>query len=92
MNGGCICPICGTAFFGDDILRVTCSRKCRAKMAGMGRTEREHLIAEAEKKRRPARIDCRAYNTEYRDCDGLNALWCEVEDCKFYKPREVENG
>ena len=89
MRMALICPICGRAFFAEDELRVTCSRRCGSKMKGFGDRERAHLIAEAEKKRRPARTDCRCYDPKYHDCNGLSALWCEVEECKFYKQKKA---
>lgn len=83
-----ICPICGRAFIGKEDPRVTCSRGCSDKFFRLDKHERAELTAEAEKKRRLPRIDCRAYDPKTHDCDGLNALWCTVEDCKFYKSKE----
>lgn len=82
-----ICPICGRAFIGKEDLSVTCSKECHQKYFRLGKHEREGLIAEAKEKRRPARTDCREYDPKIHDCDALNALWCTVEDCKFYKSK-----
>lgn len=92
MRVACICPVCGRAFYAEKDYRITCSKKCSDAFAHKDKAAKEYMIAEAEKKRRPARTDCRAYDPKYHDCDCLNALWCEVEDCKFYDPKEADNG
>ena len=92
MRAALICPICGRAFFAEDELRVTCSRRCSNMMYCMERAAREQLIAEAKNKRRPARTDCRCYDPKYHGCNGLSALWCEVEECKFYKKKETSKS
>ena len=83
-----ICPICGKAYLGEEDLTVTCSCECRNDLFRLDKADRKELIEEAKKKKRPARTDCRAYDKARHDCNGLNALWCEAEDCKFYKPKK----
>lgn len=83
-----ICPVCGRAFLDEEDLRVTCSNSYHTEFMLLDKKERARLTAEAEKKRRPARTDCRCHDPERRDCLGLTALWCTVEDCKFYKSKE----
>ena len=36
-----------------------------------------------------AKVDCRFYNPYEGDCSALMGLFCEHEDCDFYKKKEV---
>lgn len=93
-----ICPVCKKGFsyrtrYGKDA--ITCSDNCKQTMAIVRREDPEEwsdMIREAESMRRPARQSCALYDTGAKCCTGLTGLWCEVEDCKFYKQRRVDNG
>lgn len=37
---------------------------------------------------RAARTDCLMYNEDKHICKGLIGLFCEHEECVFYKPKE----
>ena len=32
------------------------------------------------------KVDCFAYNSKANKCECLNKVYCEFEDCKWYKP------
>lgn len=32
--------------------------------------------------------DCKCYDVLKNECKGLNKLYCEIEECKFYKSKE----
>lgn len=84
-----ICAMCGKPFLGGEN-KKNCSAACSDKYKGIGYKKQLHVqqVAEAKEKRHPVRTDCRAYDPKKRDCIALNALWCTVEDCKFYKSKE----
>lgn len=85
-----LCPICGKTFRVDgkgSRRRVVCSMECFSDIRSYSRQEVAQLMEEAERKKRPVREDCRMYNAAAGECKGLTCLWCQVEDCKFYKPK-----
>ena len=85
-----ICPVCDKTFRVDgkgSRRRVVCSMECFAVIRSYSRQETARLMEEAERKKRPVREDCRMYDAERNRCKGLTGLWCQVEDCKFYKPK-----
>lgn len=88
-----ICPVCKKGFsyrtrYGKDA--ITCSDNCKQTMVIVRSEDPEewsNMVREAETMRRPARQSCALYDTGSKCCTGLTALWCTVEDCKFYKPK-----
>lgn len=85
-----LCPVCGKTFRVDgkgSRRRVVCSMGCFSDIRSYSRQEAAKLKEAAERKKRPVREDCRMYNPEKKACKGLTCLWCQVEDCNFYKPK-----
>jgi hypothetical protein len=66
------------------------------KNYGERRREKEYTAAvwrtsrEMEEKQRSPRTDCRCYDPDTHDCHALTGLWCEWEDCKFYKGADTD--
>lgn len=91
-----LCPVCGKPFAVTESARVVCSVYCHEIFHTLHTaSERKAMIRETEGKRRSPHTDCRAYVAP-GVCRGLNGMWCEWEDCKFYKPKgarlnDVEN-
>ena len=86
-----VCVICHKTFyaFESEKQMITCGDDmCRDMLHRYPRSEWQHLMLEAAMLRRPAKVDCKCYRPLDHDCSGLNGLYCEWEDCKFYKPRE----
>ena len=84
------CPVCGKIYRVDgkgSRRRIVCSMDCFSKIRNFSRQDAAQLIEAAEMKKRPVREDCRMYDAERNRCKGLTGLWCQVEDCKFYKPK-----
>lgn len=89
-----ICPICHKAFTikdGRQKIRYTCSLACATLFNRHDRYARQRLVEQAAQLKRPPRTSCKMH-TDAGSCSGLNALWCKYEECKFYKPKEVDNG
>lgn len=81
------CAICGKAFEVSSKRHICCSPECSAKYSACSPSKKEMLRRIALSKRMPPRTNCRIYDRERRDCYGLTGLWCEWENCKFYKPK-----
>lgn len=79
-----MCPVCQRPFIPKRN-EATCSELCSTAYSSRTYGKRALMRQAAEKKRRPVREDCRAYDPDIRDCTGLTGLWCEWEDCRFYK-------
>lgn len=81
------CPICRRPFTSQS-KRVTCSEKCAGIFTALPYKERARLVKAAEAGKRPPLTDCKCFRDDGRKmCIGLTGLWCEWEECKFYKPK-----
>ena len=85
------CLICGKAFEVSSRRYTCCSYKCSQAYHATSPSRKEMLRQIAATKKRPPRTDCKIYDPDRRDCHGLTGLWCEWENCKFYKPKEGNN-
>ena len=81
-----ICVICGKAFMTDGYSSC-CGLNCSYHYNRLSQTEQVELKQLAESKKREPRTDCKMYMSRTHTCSGLTGLWCEVEDCKFYKQK-----
>ena len=85
-----LCPVCDKVFRVDgkgSRRRIVCSMKCFSHIRSLGRQEVRRLTDAAKRRTRPIMDDCRFYDPEKNRCKGLTGLWCQVEDCNFYKPK-----
>ena len=81
------CPVCHKAFISKS-KRATCSEACADVFSVYKHKQRAQLVKAAEDCKRPPLSDCRMYHdSNPPTCTGLTALWCEWEECKFYKPK-----
>lgn len=85
------CPVCHEVFAprGSE---ATCSRACATIYHHKSPGKRKMMREYAESKRREPLEDCRAYDPVTRDCNALTGLWCEWEQCKFYRPKGEGQG
>lgn len=83
-----ICPICFEPYFKTKQDHNTCSDECRRTLLSMRKSDMDKLkknIERTQKMKTPPMRSCAAYDSTNNDCYGLNALWCTVGECKFYK-------
>lgn len=81
------CAICGKAFMAEG-KRATCSAPCADLFSSYKHKQRAELVQRAEAGKRPPLTDCKMYiERPNPTCIGLTGLWCEWEECKFYKPK-----
>lgn len=87
-----VCPICHKAFIQEG-KRATCSTACADRFSVYSYRQRAQLVAKAEELKRPPLTDCKCYmDGVHPTCTGLTALWCEWEECKFYKPKFMKKN
>ena len=83
------CVWCGKVFLGDKN-RALCCNECKGHYVRLNTREKLLLFAEMDEKQRSPRTDCRCYDPDTHDCHALTGLWCEWEDCKFYKGADTD--
>lgn len=81
------CVWCGKVFLGDK-KSVCCCNECKGYYIRSSTKEKLLMFVEMENKQRSAKTSCRMYDPLTQNCHGLTGLWCEWEDCKFYKERQ----
>lgn len=87
------CPICHRPFEPGKVRRTTCSEACADIFSTYGYKQRAELVEAAEACRKPPLTDCKIYHDNgHPTCSGLTALWCEWEECKFYRPSIVKRN
>lgn len=89
-----ICPVCKKTFSAQNgDLRRTCSRACSRIFDEIRRHSPEAAASmeiDTAGRMRAPRKSCAMYGGP-ETCLGLTAMWCTVEDCSFYKPRDDQS-
>lgn len=83
------CVWCGKVYLGEK-KGALCSNECKGYYARTSTKEKLLLFAEMEKKQRSPKRSCRCYDPKTHNCHALTGLWCEWEDCKFYRRADNE--